>query len=207
MQRSKAQVQTSNSLSYVTASNSHYNPLSRTQGRLDGWRVSPGTQSCKNKKAGNGFVHPALVRYTKRIRTKYFLSDGRKRSDRSPVAAAARRTGPEQTGTRYLRNGPEFQSYQKSTSNGNKEGKNGHQEKTEMKRRKPGRRRERNFSFGTGSRTEPEPSEPAAAVSDAVPLRASQTNPITARNRSPSTSPVHEAHSDKVLFVRWQKAV
>ena len=37
-------------------------------------------------------------------------------------------------------------------------------------------------SFGTGSRTEPEPSEPAAAVSDAVPLRAGQTNPIKARN-------------------------
>ena len=37
-------------------------------------------------------------------------------------------------------------------------------------------------SFGTGSRTEPEPSEPAAAVSDSVPLRAGQTNPIKARN-------------------------
>ena len=70
-----------------------------------------------------------------------------------------------------------------------------------MKRRKPGRRRERNFSFGTGSRTEPEPSEPAAAVSDAVPLRAGQTNPIKARNRSPSTSPVHEAHSDRSTFL------
>ena len=69
-----------------------------------------------------------------------------------------------------------------------------------MKRRKPGRRRERNFSFGTGSRTEPEPSEPAAALSDAVPLRAGQTNPIKARNRSPSTSPVHEAHSDRSTF-------
>ena len=55
-------------------------------------------------------------------------------------------------------------------------------------------------SFGTGSRTEPEPSEPAAAVSDAVPLRAGQTNPIKARNRSPSTSPVHEAQSDRSTF-------
>ena len=43
--------------------------------------------------------------------------------------------------------------------------------------------------------TEPVPSEPrsCSTVSDTVPLRAGQTNPIEARNRSPSTSPVPEA--------------
>ena len=55
---------------------------------------------------------------------------------------------------------------------------------------------------GTGTGTEPVPSEPAATVtvSDAVPLRAGQTNPIKARNRSPSTSPVPDAVGRKLLF-------
>ena len=76
-----------------------------------------------------------------------------------------------------------------------------------MKKAEAGAAEGKVSSFGTGSRTEPEPSEPAAAVSDSVPLRAGQTNPIKARNRSPSTSPVHEAQSDNSSFVRWQKTV
>ena len=61
-------------------------------------------------------------------------------------------------------------------------------EPRDMKRKSYGlaqpKKKRKSSSFGTGSRTEPEPSEPAAAVSDAVPLRAGQTNPIKARNQT-----------------------
>ena len=45
-----------------------------------------------------GIVHPALVRYTKRSRTQALFVRWQKWSDLGPVAAAVRRTGPDQTG-------------------------------------------------------------------------------------------------------------
>ena len=93
-------------------------------------------------------------------------------------------------------------SNQKSRTEGNLERKTGQDGKSKKaKKAEAGAAEGRKIEgFGTGSGTEPEPSEPAAAVSDSVPLRAGQTNPIKARNRSPSTSPVHEAQSDESTF-------
>ena len=159
------------------------------------------TQAHRDRDTETQRVHPALVRYTKHSRTETLFvrwqktvcpQSGRSRSEADRTGADRNQISPKWPG---IPTGSPLYS-------GNQERNTGQEETAEVERQQPGRRREKtkSSSFGTGSRTEPEPSEPAAAVSDAVPLRAGQTNPIKARNRSPSTSPVHEAQSDRDTF-------